>query len=275
MMNWRAIKALIYKDLRVVVQSKAVLLPTIIVPAVFVVILPIVFGVIMANPDIMGANTQSDLAPFLSNMPAHISAELAPFTEPNQQFFYIMMVYQFATLFLIVPLMLANVIASDSFVGEKERKTLEALIYTPTTDLEIYVAKLLTAWIPALVITFISGIVYIGVVNFSGYSFMERVILPTPLWFVLLLWVAPAAAGLGLSATVLVSSRVNTFQEAQQLGGIIVLPIVALMIGQFSGVLYLSPTVLLIGGLVLWGIDAGLLWYGASSFQRGELIAKL
>ena len=92
---------------------------------------------------------------------------------------------------------------------------------------------------------------------------------------ILLVWVAPAAAGLGLSATVLVSSRVNTFQEAQQLGGVIVLPIVAMMIGQFSGLIYLSPAVLLIGGALLWLIDFGLLWYGASTFQRGELIAKL
>lgn len=273
-MNWRAIKALIYKDLRVVVQSKAVMLPAIIVPAIFIVVLPIIFGVFMSNPSMMG-DTQSDLEPFLTNMPAYIQSDLAPFPDLNQQFFYIMMVYQFASLFLIVPLMLANVIASDSFVGEKERKTLEALIYTPTTDLEIYIAKLLTAWIPALVITLISGIIYIMVVNLVGYSFMGRMILPTPLWVVLLLWVAPAAAGLGLSATVLVSSRVNSFQEAQQIGGVIVLPIVGLMIGQFSGLIYLSPMLLLIGGLVLWVIVAGLLWYGASTFQRGELIAKL
>lgn len=273
-MNWRAIRALIYKDLRVVVQSKAVMLPALIVPAIFIVVIPLIFAFIMANPDLMGG-TQSDLEPFLANMPAHISSDLAPFTEQNQQFFYIMMVYQFATLFLIIPLMMANVIASDSFVGEKERKTLEALIYTPTTDLEIYVAKLLTAWIPALVITFISGIIYMIVVNLSGYSFMGRMILPTMLWVVMLLWVAPAAAGLGLSATVLVSSRVNTFQEAQQVGGVIVLPVVGLMIGQFSGLLYLSPMILLIGGAVLWLIVGGLLWYGASTFQRGELIAKL
>jgi ABC-2 type transport system permease protein len=273
-MNWRAIKALIVKDLRVVVQSKAVMIPAIIVPAIFIVVIPILFSFFLSNPELMG-ETNSDLEPFLANMPASISADLAPFTELNQQFFYIMMVYQFATLFLIVPLMLANVIASDSFVGEKERKTLEALIYTPTTDLEIYVAKLLTAWIPALVITFISGIIYMIVVNLSGYSVMGQMILPTTLWVVLLLWVAPAAAGLGLSATVLVSSRVNTFQEAQQVGGVIVLPIVGLMVGQFSGLIYLSPTVLLIGGAILWLIDGALLWYGASTFQRGELIAKL
>lgn len=250
------------------------MIPALIVPLIFIVLLPIGLAFFMSNPNLMG-DIEADLAPFLANMPAHIRADLAPFPDLNQQFFYIMMVYQFATLFLIVPLMLANVIASDSFVGEKERKTLEALIYTPTTDLEIYVAKLLTAWIPALVITFISGIIYMIVVNLSGYGFMGRVILPTPLWLILLVWVAPAAAGLGLSATVLVSSRVNTFQEAQQLGGVIVLPIVAMMIGQFSGLIYLSPAVLLIGGALLWLIDFGLLWYGASTFQRGELIAKL
>lgn len=273
-MNWRAIKALISKDLRVVLQSKAVVIPSLIVPIIFIVLLPLGFGLAVQHTGIAD-NMATELAPFLENLPPHLTGELASYPEDSQKFYYIMTVYQFASLFLIVPLMLANVIAADSFVGEKERKTLEALLYTPTTDLEIYIAKILTAWIPAVIIAVVSGVVYCIVTNLAGYAFMERIFLPTPLWLVLVLWVAPGAAGLGLSASVLVSSRVSTFQEASQLAGLIVLPIVALMIGQFSGLFYLSPALLLLGGLVLWIIDAGLLWYGASSFQRGELIARL
>jgi hypothetical protein len=95
------------------------------------------------------------------------------------------------------------------------------------------------------------------------------------MWLVLVLWVAPAAAGLGLAAIVLVSSRVMSFQEAYQLSGMIVLPVVALMLAQVAGLLYLSLPVLLLGGLVLWVIDVALLWYGARTFQRQELMAKL
>ena len=42
-----------------------------------------------------------------------------------------MLVYLFAPMYLIVPMMVSAVIAADSFVGERERKTLEALLHTP------------------------------------------------------------------------------------------------------------------------------------------------
>ena len=54
--------------------------------------------------------------------------------------------------------------------------------------------------------------------------------------------------------TVLVSSRVNTFQEAYQLGSLVVLPVVFLMLGQVSGLVFLEVRILLVLGLVLYGV---------------------
>jgi ABC-2 type transport system permease protein len=124
-------------------------------------------------------------------------------------------------------------------------------------------------------VTLLGSLLYGVVVNVAAYPVMERLFFPTPLWIVLIVWVAPAAAGLGLAAMVLVSSRVSSFQEAYQLGGVVVLPLVLLLLSQITGLLHLSPGLLLVGGLLLWIIDAGLLWYGARTFQRGELIARL
>lgn len=273
-MNWRAIFALMQKDLFIVRQSKAVMIPIIIVPVLLIVILPMSASLLLSDEAMM-ADFTSEMNLFFDNLPASIRAEIEPYETETQQALYLLLVYQFAPLFLIVPLMMANVIAADSFVGERERKTLEALIHTPTTDFELYTSKLLTAWIPALIVTFVGSVLYAVVVNVVAYPVMERVFFPTALWVVLIIWVAPAAAGLGLAAMVLVSSRVSTFQEAYQLGGMIVLPVVFLLVGQFAGLLYLSPVLLIIGGLVLWGIDGALLWYGARNFQRGELIARL
>ena len=60
----------------------------------------------------------------------------------------LMLGFLFAPMFLILPLMVASIIGADSIVGEKERKTLEALLYTPATDRELYLAKLLSAVVP-------------------------------------------------------------------------------------------------------------------------------
>ena len=45
---------------------------------------------------------------------------------------------------------------------------------------------------------------------------------------------------MGPGAMVLVLSWVNTFQEAYQLGGIIVIPIILLLFGQLGGVVYFA-----------------------------------
>jgi len=95
------------------------------------------------------------------------------------------------------------------------------------------------------------------------------------MWLVLVLWVAPAVAGLGLGTMVLVSARARGFQEAYQLGGAVVLPLLLLVVGQATGVMYFNVELVLLLGLVLWAVDGVLLWFGGRTFQRGELIARL
>ena len=51
----------------------------------------------------------------------------------------------------------------------------------------------------------------------------------------MVLWVGPAMAPISLGLTVLVSARVKTVQEAFQIAGIVVLPIVALVVSQAAG----------------------------------------
>jgi hypothetical protein len=87
--------------------------------------------------------------------------------------------------------------------------------------------------------------------------------------------VAPAVAGLGLAATVLISSRVNTFQEAYQAGGMVVVPLVALVLAQLAGIIFLSPAFAVGLGAFVWLLDAGLLWFGRRAFRREDLLARL
>src|SRR5690606_20505744 len=161
------------------------------------------------------------------------------------------------------------------FAGEKERKTLEALLYTPTSDGELYFAKVLSPWLAALGVTILALIGYSIVVNFVASPIVGRIFFPNLMWIALTLWVSPAAAGLGLGVMVLVSSRVNTFQEAYQLGGVVVVPILLLLFGQLGGVIFFSLPFVLFVGLVLWLIDLALLWFGARVFARSELLSRL
>jgi ABC-2 type transport system permease protein len=180
-----------------------------------------------------------------------------------------------APMFLIVPVMVASVIAADSFAGEKERKTLEALLYTPTSDREVFVAKLLSAWLPAMAVALAGFLLYAVTVNMVSWPTMGRIFFPNLMWLALVLWVVPAAAGLGLGSMVLVSIRAQGFQDAYQIGGVIVLPIVLLVFGQVAGVMYFSVGVVLLLGLLFWLVDGLLLWFGSRSFHRGRLIIRI
>jgi ABC-2 type transport system permease protein len=178
-------------------------------------------------------------------------------------------------MYLILPLMVASVIAADSFAGEKERKTLEALLYTPMTDGELFLAKLLAAWLPAVGVAWGGFVLYALLANLAAWPTMGRVFFPNLMWIFLALWVAPAVAGLGLGVTVLISVRAQGFQDAYQLGAIVVLPIILLVVGQATGVIYFSAWLVLLLGLFVWAVDLALLWFGGRTFQRQELATRL
>ena len=167
-----------------------------------------------------------------------------------------------------------DVLTAHHLAGEKERKTLEALLYTPTTDRELFTAKLLGAWVTAVAVTLLSFVVYAVMANAAGWQSIGHIFFPNWMWIVLVFWVTPAVAGLGLVVMVFVSMRAQGFQDAYQTGGMVVLPVLLLMIGQISGVMYFSVGVALFVGLVIWLLDIVLLWFASKSFRRGELMTK-
>ena len=270
--RWRTLRTLALRDLRVVTRSKAVMLPMLIVPLIFIVALPA--GIGLFAPQMAAADEADDLTPFLEMMPPAMAERFAGYNDA-QILVVAILEYLFAPMFLIVPLMVASTIAADSFAGEKERKTLEGLLPTPTTDTELFLGKLLAAWIPAVLVTLGAFVLYAVVANLSAWQVMGRLFLPSAMWVVLVLWLAPAAAGVGLGTMVLVSSKVSTFQDAYQLSGLLVLPVLLLVFGQLAGVLYLNVMAVLVTGLLLWVIDAAILWLGIRTFKRTEIIARL
>ena len=270
-MNWHAIWAIIEKDLKIVFQSKSVTIPLVTVPLLVAVVLPAVLGFAIHSAGLLG---QIDVQQLLAVLPSTLAAQMVSLTPPQVVLYYLL-VYLFAPLYLILPIMVSNVIAADSFAGERERKTLEALLYTPTTDAELLTAKVLAAWLPGLLVGLLSFVLYAGVANTVAWPVMQRIFLPNAMWLLLVFWVAPAAAGLGLGTSVLVSARTNSLQSAYQIGSLIVLPVTGLIIAQLSGALYLNLIFVFLMGLGLWLIDAGLFWFGRRTFQRSVLIARL
>jgi fatty-acid desaturase len=91
----------------------------------------------------------------------------------------------------------------------------------------------------------------------------------------MMFWLTPAFALLGVSATVMISARVKTFMEAYQLTGSLVVIVLALVVGQATGILYLGVGMVLLIGTLIWIVDAVLIYFNLRVFNRSSLIAKL
>ncbi len=270
-MNQRSSFAIMRKDLKVAVQNKGVVLPLIILPLILFVVVP---WVLMLVPSMGGSqSSESQVKQLLANMPASALRQLEGHS-PSQQVSIFFLVYAFAPMFLILPIMVSSVLAADSFAGEKERKTIEALLYTPTTDRELFTAKMLGPWSAAVVLGLFSFVLYTAMVDLAGAIAIKEILLPNLMWVLLAVWVSPAVAGLGLVVMVFVSARAQGFQDAYQTGGLVVLPIVALMAGQMTGVMFFTVEVVFLLGLALWILLIVLLWWASRGFSREQLMPK-
>ena len=261
-------RAIIAKDVTAVRRSKAVVIPMLAVPALLMIVLPFVIGMAAR-----GSN-RSNITEVLENVPGDIAKPILDLPA-NEQLVVLVNGYLLAPLFLIVPLMVSAVLAADAFAGEKERKTLESLLHLPVTDRELFYAKLLTAFIPAMVVSLVGFLCFCIVANTVAWPVLHRIFVPTQLWLVMILWVAPAVAALGLAVMVRVSARARTSQEANQLGGAVILPLIFLAVGQSSGLLLVPIEVSIAVGGAIWLVAIWLIRGGAKRFTRDQLAARV
>ncbi len=180
-----------------------------------------------------------------------------------------------AIFFLIIGLMpttSAVGIASGQFAGEKEQGNLTPLLASPASNVAIYGGKVLGSIIPGMLFSIVAECVYVG-----GLAVLFGVdtvrLLPAALSFTMLALV-PIVALFAATVASLISSRVRTFNTAQQVGGLVLLPLWAIVFG--SAVKLQSWGVLPLVGLVvlLLAIDVGLTVVSATTWRREEVLAK-
>ena len=182
---WPAVFALMEKDMRAVRRTKAVAIPMLAVPGVLLVVIPLVLVIVTTR------SHSGDVTRFLGALPNGVSDPITSLPQ-HEQLIVLVNGFLLAPLFLIVPLMVSAVLAADAFAGEKERKTLETLLHLPVRDQDLYAAKLLTAFVPAVVVAWVGFFLYAVVSNAVAWPVMHRAYVPTAPWLAVILWVAPA-----------------------------------------------------------------------------------
>ena len=260
------IAAVIRRDLTAVRRTKAVVIPMLIVPLILLVLLPLGIGLAVLAQD------NPDVSIYIHRLPDAVADPILalPYAERP---IVLVSGYLLAPLFLIVPLMVAAVLAGDAFAGEKERRTLETLLHLPVPDRQLFYAKVLGAFLPAVAISWVGFAAFAVVTNTVAWPVMHRIFVPTKLWLVVIFWVGPAVAALGMGVMVRVSARVKTVQAANQLGGAVILPLIFLALGQSTGLLLVALPVALAIGAVVWAVAAWLIVRGAQRFTRDRLLS--
>lgn len=275
-MDRRAVLAIVNKDLTAVFRNRGVRTPLIVAPIVILVLLPLLL--------VGGGAALVDVAPDLEAsggisaglLDGDLQEEVVGGRATGEGAFAIFVLEVFlAPLFLLVPLITATVVAADSFAGERERGTLEALLHTPTSDRDLMTAKFLAAWLPGVVVALVGFAIYSVMANALTYETVGSIWFPTATWLVLALFVTPGVAALGLGVMVIASSRVHSLQAAHQIGSLMVLPVLVLLIAQITGALLLSGAVVALLGVLVWALAGFCLLLGSASLKRQALAQRI
>jgi len=179
-----------------------------------------------------------------------------------------------AMLFLVMPLFIPVLIGAQSVAGEKERRTIEALLATPLTSRQIVLGKSLAAVLPALGITWVAFALFAAGVDLVAYPLLQRVLLPDGRWMFVVLVLAPLFSFLGCTVTVLVSSRVSDSRLAQQISALVVIPILAMGAVQFGGLVFVSPGFYLLLGVGAALVDLMLFGLTVALFDRQRILSR-
>jgi uncharacterized membrane protein SpoIIM required for sporulation/ABC-type transport system involved in multi-copper enzyme maturation permease subunit len=166
------------------------------------------------------------------------------------------------------PISVSLVIALESFVGEKERHSIEPLLCSPLTDGQLYLGKLLAAMVPPLVASYLGILVYlIGVYTQIGWT-------PVPSLILQILLLTAVQAVLMVSGAIVVSSQTTSVRAANLLASFIIIPMAFLIQGEAIIMFWAQYSVLwwaILGQAVITGL---LIRTGLAYFNREEMLGR-
>lgn len=185
----------------------------------------------------------------------------------------VLVIRHFILIFLILPVIGALGSSTSSIVGEKQSRSIEPVLATPVKTFELLLGKSLATVILAVSGTWFGFLLYSLLVYWvSGAETLWYALDLTSLMMVFLL--TPLIALLGLGAGVVISSRVNDSRSAQQIGGLLILPIVFLIVGQMTGLFILGPGAILVAAVGLAILDLLVMALGVRLFDRERIISE-
>ncbi len=259
-MNGAKIRAVVEKEISDARKNKMIVISMAMVPILLVVMVLGTAFFMLNSDDVLDEGDMSIIPAELQDM------------EPLHAFL-MMMNDQYLFYFLLIPMMMPVYIAAYSIVGEKETKSLEPLLATPISVSELLVAKSIAAVVPPVILTWLSFAVLVS----GGYFIMPEPVflaLIRPVWIAGMLLLSPLLALLSVFSGIIVSSRMNDPRAAQQVTGILVIPIIALSLVVLAGKVFLSVSLVILTAAVTLVLDCVVLYFAVKLFQRETILTR-
>ena len=166
------------------------------------------------------------------------------------------------------PITVSLVVALESFVGEKERGTIEPLLTAPFDDWQLYFGKLLVGAITPLIASYTSIGLYLLLIMRQDLN------MPSTSVMVQLFLLTTAHAVLMVSAAIVISVQSTSVKAANLLASFIVIPVAILMQGEAVMLFWGNETVLWLGVAGVMIISLLLIRVGIAHFEREYLLGR-
>lgn len=257
-----AMYAIIKKDFRGVAANRRLFPALFLVPSLLALVLPSIFVIaVHFTPD------DPDILKLLALVP-----QAAPGQSLELTLWGLLLNSILPAFFLVIPVMASSITAASAFVGEKERHTLETLLYCPLTLRQIFQAKVLASFLVSMVVSLLSFAAMFLVVEGEVFFLAGQALRPSVNWLAVLLLVSPAVSLIAVTLIVRGSAKAQSVEESQQAAVFLILPLLLLVVGQFAGLFLMSFWLLLGLGLLCGALAWILLRKSMGRFTSERLL---
>ena len=166
------------------------------------------------------------------------------------------------------PITVSLVIALESFVGEKERGTIEPLLVSPLKDWQLFTGKLIAGTAAPLVTS------YLGITVYMIGLYFQRIPFPDFNRMMQTLILTTVQALLMVSGAILISTQATSVRAANLMASFIVIPMALLIQGESIMLFWGNDQVLWLAVAGVAVLTALLARVGIAHFQRESLLGR-
>ena len=254
---WTVLRREWYETIR-----NRLLMATILIPPVLLTVAPIVLA---------SAVGERALPPELAQQVLAQKPEWAGFSPAELAGAFA--VQQFLVFFLLMPAYIPLSIATFSIIGEKQARSLEPVLAAPIRTVELLAGKAIAALVPGVLAGWVTYIVFVALASLVYGPALFGVVTDAS-WLAGVFLLGPAVGLSSVVAGVIVSARVNDPRVAQQVGGVVIVPIIVLVLAQATGTVLVGPTGYVLLALMVLIVALIGLRIGVRLFDREAILTR-